>query len=226
MMKQTFIFGILTTLLIHKPVIAVECDSEAQTCFADINNRLGQRQVAGIMGGMLDMHLYDIQQETSKMQFRVDSPIGEVWASFRDFKGGFALLDSRKYSDPAIVDVNTESLDTEGAFIGMLLKSESFFDVDNFPRIRFVGSSLEWFNATHAVLKGHMTIQNVTKPIAFYVELVNADAENKYSDRITMKASTTIRRSEFGIHTLLPVVSDNVNLYMSVDALKRNTSTI
>jgi len=34
----------------------------------------------------------------------------------------------------------------------------------------------------------------------------------------------TIRRSGFGIHTLLAAVSDNVNLSMSIDALKKDTA--
>ncbi len=172
---------------------------------------------------VLQEYLYEIQQDTSKIEFRVDSPVGEVWVSFQDFKGRFAMLSSGVHNNPAIVDINAESLDTEAGFIGMLLKSESFFDVENFPSIHFAGSGFEWYNRTHGVLKGHMTIQNVTRPVAFYVELVNADIENKYSERITVKATTTIKRSEFGIYTLLPVVSDNVNLFMSIDALKKDT---
>lgn len=218
MTKPTFLAVLLTAYLTLGPILAIACDDEPDAI--DENSDPWKQDIA------LNEHLYVIQHETSKMQFRVDSPVGEVWASFKDFKGGFALLDKGVYSEPAIVDVNTESLDTEGAFIGMLLRGESFFDVENFPRMRFVGSSFEWFSDTQAVLKGQMTIQNVTRPIAFYVDLVNPNAENKYSERITMKATTTIKRSEFGLYTLLPVVSDKVNLYMSVDAVKRDTSTI
>ena len=98
--------------------------------------------------------------------------------------------------------------------------------MENFPSIRFVGSSFEWYSETHAVLKGEMTIQNVTRQVAFYVELVDADVENKYSERITVKATTTIRRSEFGLYTLLSVVSDDVNLSMSIDAIKQESAVL
>ena len=106
----------------------------------------------------------------------------------------------------------------------MLLKSEDFFDVENFPSMRFVGSSFEWYHDKRAVLKGYMTIKNVTRQVAFYIELVDVDANNKFSDRLTVTASTTIKRSEFGIDTLLPAVSDNVNLYMSIDAIRKDAS--
>lgn len=175
------------------------------------------------MGVVLNENFYEILPETSKMEFRVDSPIGDVWARFDDFEGSFLMLNSGIHHALASIDINAESLDTSGGFIAMMLKSESFFDVENFPSMRFTGSSFEWYSDGHAVLKGYMTIKNTTRQVAFYVELVD-DAENAYSDSITVKATTTIKRSEFGIHTLLPVVSDNVNLFMSIEARRKTTS--
>jgi len=45
------------------------------------------------------------------------------------------------------------------------------------------------------------------------------------SDRISVKASTTIKRSAFGIHALLPIVGVDVNMYLSIDGIKLNTAT-
>ena len=173
---------------------------------------------------VLNKHIYEIQPETSKIEFRVDSPIGEICASFQDFKGSFTMLNTGAHRKPVFIDINTESLNTDGGFIAMMLRSESFFDVENFPSMHFVGSSFEWFDDRHAILKGDMTIKNVTRQVAFYVELVNANVETKDSERITMKAKANIKRSEFDIHTMLPVVGDNVSLYVSINAMKKNTS--
>ena len=173
---------------------------------------------------VLKDHVYEIQQNTSTIKFRVDSPFGEVWGSFHDFEGSFIMLNNSANNQSAVVDINTESLHVDSTFIKTMLKSENFFNVERFPSMRFVGGSFEWFNDKNAVLKGYMTINNVTRPTAFYVELAKTNVENIYSERITIKASTTIKRSEFGIHTLLPAVSDNVNLFMNIDALKKNTT--
>lgn len=164
----------------------------------------------------LSEYLYEIQQKTSKVELHVDSPVGDIWVSFDDFNGHFAMFNNDERDDPIIVDINAESLDTDAGFISMMLKSESFFDVEKFPSMRFVGSGFEWYGDSRAILKGKLTVQNVTRTVAFYVELVDGLG----SDTITVKASTTIRRSEFGIHTLLPFVSDDVNLYMSINAHK------
>ena len=155
---------------------------------------------------------------------RKDSPVGAVRGSFQDFEGSFVMADSDAHNQSAVVDINTGSLEVDASFIRAMLKSEIFFDVEKFPSMRFVGSSCEWFNDTQAVLKGYLTIHDVTQPVAFYVDLINVTNENNYSDRITLKASTTIKRSEFGIHAMTPTVSDNVNLFMNIDALKKNTT--
>ena len=72
------------------------------------------------------------------------------------------------------------------------------------------------------MLKGDLTIKNITQQVAFYVELIQADCQ--YPEHITVEATTTIRRSEFGIFKLLPAVSDDVNLIMSIDAVKKQAS--
>ena len=220
----------LTTLLAVLGIISssvVNVDSDIIRFANDEGGDRIERQeiLTQNMDLILNEYLYEIQPQTSKMLFRVDSPIGEVWASFQDFEGVFAImLNSAAQDDPTSININAESLDSDGVFIEAMLRSESFFDVENFPSMHFTGSSFEWFNDRHAVLKGYMTIKNVTRPVAFYVELVNVNVENRYSERITVKATTTIRRSEFGIYTLLPAVSDNVNLIMSIDALKKDTA--
>jgi len=185
-----------------------------------------QQHAMQLMDMTLNGNVYEIQPETSKMEFRVDSPIGDIWASFHDFEGRFLMLNGSHDHALASIDINAESLATDGDLIGAMLKSESFFDVENFPSMHFVGSSFEWYSPMRAVLKGHMTIKNISRQVAFYVELVDADADfdDRHSDRITVTASTTIRRSEFGIDGLLPAVSDNVNLFMSIDAQKKAIS--
>lgn len=205
-------------------LIIIICGA-ANADFENVVNEVEQGLAVSGMDMILNGNVYEIQQETSKMKFRVDSPIGDVWASFQDFEGRFLMLNGVLDRATASIDINARSLDTDGGLIGTMLKSERFFDVENFPSMHFVGSSFEWYSARRAVLKGHMTIKNITKEVAFFVELVDDDVDS-YSGRITVTASTTIRRSAFGIDRLLPAVSDNVNLFMSIDARKKKAIAI
>lgn len=211
-------FNKLRTLLV---LLIITVNGVAHADYEDIVNGVQQGLAMQGMDMILNGNVYEIQPETSKMEFRVNSPIGDVWASFQEFEGRYLMFNSGRDHALASIDINAGSLDTNGGFIRAMLKSESFFDVENFPSMRFVGSSFEWYNARRAVLKGHMTIKNITRQVAFYVELLEADDDNGSSGRVTVLASTTIKRSEFGIDSLLPAVSDNVNLFMSIDARKK-----
>ena len=213
----------LKTLLLAAAIIS-SAVVNADDTGAKLSNENKNESHATNMTLILKDNLYEIQQNTSTIEFRVDSPVGEIWGSFNDFEGSFIMLNNDAQNQSAVVDINAGSLDTDASFIRALLKSEVFFDVEKFPSVRFVGSSFEWFSDTRAVLKGYMTIQNITQPVAFYVELIDANDENRYSESITVKASTTIKRSVFGIHSMLPAVSDNVNLFMSIDALMIDTA--
>lgn len=183
---------------------------------------LNQLQVAKITDFVLNENIYEIRPEASDLKFHVDSPIGDVWATFRHFSGSFVMLNKDVQEHSLSIAISTDSLDADKCLVGSMLKGESFFDVENFPSMKFVGSSFEWINDSKAVLKGYLTIKNVTRQVAFYVEL--PDTDNAYSDRITMKTSTTIKRSEFGITSMLPSVSDNVNVFMNIEALKSSTA--
>ena len=210
--------------IINSGVANADMAAVAYVDYAGTGNKESGGPVVDNMDVMLNENIYEILPQTSRVKFRVDSPIGDVWASFQEFEGRFAILKNSENDNLASIEINADSLDTDGGFIGMLLKSKRFFDVENFPNMHFVGSSLEWYKDTHAVLKGYLTIKNMTRKVAFYIELVDADIDGRNSERITVKAATTIKRSLFGIYSMLPAVSDDVNLFMSIDAVKKNSS--
>jgi polyisoprenoid-binding protein YceI len=168
-----------------------------------------------------DGHLYQIDPATSKVGFCVNSPVGLVEGEFKDFTGGLTFLQENIANDEhALVKVNTASLETKGKFIEGLLKGKKFFDVENFPEMLFVSTDFQWLSKNEAVLIGDLTMHGVTKRVGFHVELINQDAIDSQQQRILVKATTLIRRSEFGLNALSPMVSDAVNLCMSVDAVK------
>lgn len=173
---------------------------------------------------VLKDEIYEIQPNNSTIKFRVDSPFGDVWGSFHDFEGSFIMLNNGINNQSAVVTINTRSLHVDSTFIKKVLKSEIFFNVERYPSIHFAGGRFEWIDDKSAVLKGYMTLNNITRPTTFYVELVKSKIESNYSEYVTVKASTTIKRSDFGIHALMPAVSDNVDIYMDINALKKNTT--
>lgn len=171
-------------------------------------------------------HLYRINPASSKISFCIDSPVGLIKGEFKDFTGGLTFLQEDASTDEqALVMVNTASLETDGSFIEGLLKGRKFFDVENYPEILFVSTGFKWVSETEAVLMGDLTMHGVTKAVGFHVELIEQSGDDEpgsleQEQRILVRATTRILRSEFGLTALSPMVGNSVNLCMSVDAVK------
>jgi polyisoprenoid-binding protein YceI len=215
---KAFFISLALTLLSSQPVRA----DENALCAPFKNSMIDESIMAEMLSAAKDGHLYRIQSASSRVGFCVDSPIGEVRGEFKTFEGGLTMQ-PRKAAEKGrvMVIVDTSSLETSGAFIESLLKSESFFDVENYPEIMFVSTGFEWVSKTEAVLIGELTMHGITKKVGFHVQLIESDEKNSEgAQKIIVKASTSILRSEFGIFTMSKLVSDAVNLCMSVDAVK------
>ena len=177
--------------------------------------------VSKMLSAAEDGHLYRINPASSKVGFCVDTPIGLVEGEFSEFTGGLTFLEGHVADDneQALVMVQTKSLDTDGIFIEKMLKGEKFFDVENYPEILFVSTGFNWVSETEAVLLGELTMHGVTREVGFHVELIQ-QPDDETQQHILVKATTLIRRSEFGLTSLYPMVSDSVSLCMSVDAVR------
>ena len=168
--------------------------------------------------------LYRIKPGSSKMGFCINSPVGVVEAEFHRFNGGLALNDFKEQGT-SLIQIDVDSLETDSLLIEAMLKGESFLDAEQYPDIIFVSTDIEWINEDKGVLRGNLTMHGVTKTVAFYVDLEKTQSASG-KDMVTVKASTTIQRSEFDMYTLAPMVDDRVTLCMSIDAYKHQPETL
>ena len=198
--------------------------SAEEPCAPFVNANVDQFRVAAMRAAAKGGHLYRIQPGTSRVGFCVKSQIALVKAEFKDFQGGLTLWPNhRSNKEQAMVLVQTASLDTGGSMIESLLKSERFFDVENFPEILFVSTGFTWTGDTTGILKGDLTLHGVTRAVAFNVTLLPVTGKGdkgKNAEKVLVKAGTTIHRSDFGMDTLSRVVDDDVELCMSVEAVR------
>ena len=198
--------------------------AEEELCEPFQNGLVDESLVARMLSAAEGGYLYRINAKSSRVGFCIDSQFNLVEGSFNDFQGGLALGPDDSINGQTLVVIRTASLDTGGSLLESLLKGRRFFDVKNYPEILFVSNGFEWISDKKAVLKGDLTLHGVTRPVVFDVELSNV-TENQAgrSDMILFKASTSIRRSEFGMDTLSSVASDTVKICMTVEALKYRT---
>ena len=96
------------------------------------------------------------------------------------------------------------------------LKKPEFFDAAKFPEGRFVSTKVVAKGQT-AVITGNLTLKGVTKPVVLNARFVGAGNAPFGAKKLNVgfAATTSVKRSDFGISYGIPVVSDKVDLVIN-----------
>ena len=98
------------------------------------------------------------------------------------------------------------------------LKTKDFFDVADFPTATFVSDKVTLTGKDTAKVAGTLTLRGVSKPVVLDVKL-NKVGENMMKKKTAgFSATTTIKRSDFGMTAFLPNLGDDVGLSIEVEA--------
>ena len=95
------------------------------------------------------------------------------------------------------------------------LKSAQFFDAAKFPTVTFKSTKIT-VNGSNATIAGLLTLHGVSKSVTLDAHFVGAGS-NPLSKKVTIgfAATTSIKRSDFGMTTYLPALGDNVDLHIN-----------
>ncbi|HEX4480317.1 MAG TPA: YceI family protein [Rudaea sp.] len=140
-------------------------------------------------------------------------------AMLEKFTGDF-MLDTADITKSSIsITFPLDGLHTGVPKLDEHLKSPDFFDAAKFPDITFKSTKVDKSGANGLKVTGDLTIHGVTKPATLDVKI------NKIGDNPMMKkasagfdATTTIKRSEFGVSKYVPNVSDEIPVRITFDS--------
>lgn len=124
--------------------------------------------------------------------------VTKVRGQFNDYTADVTIgddpLDSRVNVTVQMVSVDTANADRDGH-----LRTNDFFNVEEFPTMTFVSTSLAAGKGDSFVLTGDLTIKGVTREVAFDVEFEGVGQDPWGVTRAGFTATTTIDRTEFGV---------------------------
>lgn len=122
------------------------------------------------------------------------------------------------------VEIKVASINTNVAKLDEHLKGADFLDVAQFPLATFKSTKVAK-GASKGELKisGDLTIHGVTKPVTLDAK-INKVGEHpmRKAPAVGFDATTTIKRSDFGIGAYAPNVSDEVKIAITVEAIEAN----
>jgi polyisoprenoid-binding protein YceI len=150
-----------------------------------------------------------------------------VWAvahlGLTTFYGTFSGASGRLTLDPKhpaastlSVSIPVASVLSTSAKLDEELKGPQWFDAAKYPAISFVSSKVTQTGRGTARVDGTLTMHGVSKPETLAVKF-NGAAVNPidHSYSVGFEASGSVRRSDFGVKTYVPLVGDDVTLMIS-----------
>ena len=136
------------------------------------------------------------------------------------YASGTLILDKDKPAKSKVdAVIKVADMGTGHAELDKHLKGKLFFDTEKYPTATFVSDKVDVTGDKTAMVHGVLTLHGVSKPVRIAVTLTQSGV-NPITDNMTVgfEATTEIKRSDFGIKTLLPGLGDDVKIDIGAEA--------
>ncbi len=138
---------------------------------------------------------------------------------------GSATLDADKQTAEVTVDLDPRSIDTGVKKLDAVLSDEMFFNVAKYKTARFVGRAVKFEEGAPSDFEGELTIHGVTKAVHLTADhFVCKQVKIMVLDRFVCGGDlhAILKRSDFGLDKYSSMVSDEVRLVISVEAIRED----
>jgi polyisoprenoid-binding protein YceI len=134
---------------------------------------------------------------------------------------GKVLLDPESATGYILISIETASISTGLAELEKHLRGKEFLDAERYPQIKFISDKLRFNKEQLVAADGILTLHGISKPVHLSVDHFYCGM-----NMIAMKntcganATTTIKRSDFGVDKYAPKLADEVHIAIQIEATK------
>jgi polyisoprenoid-binding protein YceI len=171
---------------------------------------------------VLAAETYQLDPVHSSVVFRVKHlGVAYVYGRFNN-PAGQLVFDEKMPSNSSIdMSVNVADVDTAHGKRDTHLKSPDFFNAESFPRITFKSGSFKKTGIDTYAVSGDLTLLGVTRPLTVVARQTGAGKDPWGGFRRGFATSFSVNRSDFGMDFMLSGVSNEVEVQVSVEAVRK-----
>jgi polyisoprenoid-binding protein YceI len=156
---------------------------------------------------------YQLDGGSSEVSARVSYfGLGHKTARFPAMRGHIRISPDRLDAIDLEVELDARALTAGSRSDTNYLKSKAFFDVANHPVVRFSGQRMAMTGAATARVDGQITARGVTRPAVLAVTFRDPPAKATGREPISLTATTTINRRDFGMTSYGLIVGKTVTI--------------
>lgn len=165
---------------------------------------------------------YNFDKVHSQILFFADHlGFSKSQGEFHDYDGHIMFDQENPENSSVEVTIKTDSVDMDDQKWDDHLKNADFFNVGEFSEMTFKSTGIEVTGENTAHITGDLTLLGVTKPVVLDTTF-NKAGQHPFSGKMTagFSATTTVKRSEYGMNYGLPGIGDDVDIMLEVEANK------
>jgi len=155
---------------------------------------------------------YKPVDQGSALTFKIGNFGFDVTGTFGGFQGAINFDPQNLTNSSFDVSIDAATVNTDNSLRDKHLKDDGYFDVKNYPRIRFVSDKITAKNGAYS-LSGKLTIKDKTKQVSFAFTPVPS------ADGYVFKGSFKINRKDFNVGGT-STISNELEVNLNVHAVK------
>ena len=141
---------------------------------------------------------------------------GSKVARFPQMRGSIRLNPARLDAIDLDVELDAAALTAGSQRDAKYLRGRDFFDVEQYPVVRFSGHRMAMTGPTTAEIEGKITTRGITRPAKLAVTFQDPPARANGRDPVLLTARTSINRKDFGMTAYSVIVGKTVTI--TIDA--------
>ena len=165
---------------------------------------------------------YEVEKTHASITFSVmHMGLAAYTMRFNDFDATIDLNPAKPEASKVNVTIKPASLDANNPKLTDHTNNKDFFEVAKYPTITFVSTVIEKTSDTTGKITGDLTLHGVTKPVVLDATFNGGGAHPFFKKHaLGFSATTTIKRSDFGMGYGIPMVADDVNVRIETEFLQ------
>ena len=138
-----------------------------------------------------------------------------------DRNTGSIDLDPDNNTGSVVIEIDADSVSTGSAVFDKIMRSESFFDTQQFQKITFNSTKVVFEAGQLIQIEGTLAIKDAARPVIIDITEFHCRFMPLYLKQACgANGYTKIKRSDYNMGKYAPFVSDEVTLYFSVEGIK------
>ena len=166
---------------------------------------------------------YKVDPVHSSIVFRIGHlQINSVYGRFNGASGSIEYDPAAPEKAKFDVQVQAKNVDTNVPQRDDDLRSPNFFDVAKYPTIQFKSTSVKAVDAKTLEVSGDLALHGVTRPITVMIHYGGVANGPRGDIRAGFGTEFTVKRSDFGMDKMIPMVGDEVKMMVALEAAKQD----